>query len=252
VKALVKMHIVMALAIVACSAPAAVVTPSPSPTPAGVSASPTPGHTATARASGTLHYVAIGASDTVGVGALDPERGSWPARVAALLPTGATYANLGVSGSLTAQAATEQLPGAIRERPTIVSIWLAVNDMNAGVSPADHSAALARIVDGLVAGTDARVFIGNVPDLRAVPVYADTDPEVLAALVGAYNDGIASVARRHGDRVVLVDLHTGSAELMTDVTVAPDGFHPSDAGYILIADRFAAAMRETGIPLRPD
>jgi lysophospholipase L1-like esterase len=38
---------------------------------------------------------------------------------------------------------------------------------------------------------------------------------------------------------------------MTDVTVAPDGFHPSDAGYILIADRFAAAMRAAGIPLRP-
>jgi acyl-CoA thioesterase I len=248
------MTFVMAVAIVACSAPAAVATPSPSPTagtPATASASPSTEPAATARASGTLHYVAIGASDTVGVGALDPVRGSWPARIAALLPPGATYANLGVSGSLTAQAGTEQLPRAIRARPTVISIWLAVNDMNAGVSPADHAAALARIVDGLVASTDARVFIGNVPDLRAVPAYADTDPEVLAALIGAYNDGIAGVARRHGDRVVLVDLHIGSAELMTDVTVASDGFHPSDAGYTLIADRFAAAMRETGIPLRP-
>jgi lysophospholipase L1-like esterase len=249
-----KMHLVMALAIVACSAPAVVATPSPSPAepPRKTTASPSPTSAATARPSGVIHYVAIGASDTVGVGALDPVRGSWPARIATLLPPGSTYTNLGVSGSLAAQAAIEQLPGAIRERPTIVSIWLAVNDMNAGVSPADHEAALARIVDGLASSTDARIFVGNVPDLRAVPVYADTDPELLAALVAGYNDGIARVARRHGDRVVLVDLHTGSAELMTDVTVAADGFHPSDAGYILIAGRFAAAMRETGIPLRPD
>lgn len=254
------MHLVTALAIVACSGPAAVATPSPSlgptepPRPANASPSPpaTAPSTATARPSSVIHYVAIGASDTVGVGALDPVRGSWPARVAALLPAGSTYTNLGVSGSLTTQAATEQLPRAIRERPTIVSIWLAVNDMNAGVSPGDHAAALARIVDGLASGTDARVFVGNVPDLRAVPVYADTDPELLAALVSAYNDGIARVARGHGDRVVLVDLHTGSAELMTGVTVAQDGFHPSDAGYILIADRFAAAMRTSGIALERD
>lgn len=250
----------MALAIVACSGPAAVATPSPAvsstQTPRPASASPEPSATApataTARPSNVIHYVAIGASDTVGVGALDPVRGSWPARIAALLPAGASYTNLGVSGSLTAQAATEQLPRATRERPTIVSIWLAVNDMNAGISPADHAAALARIVDGLASSTDARIFVGNVPDLRAVPVYADTDPELLAALVNAYNDGIARVTRLHGDRVVLVDLHTGSAELMTDVTVASDGFHPSDAGYILIADRFAAAMRVSGVPLSPD
>lgn len=249
-----------ALAIVACSGPAALATPSPSlsptepPRPAGASPTTpaTASATATARPSGVIHYVAVGASDTVGVGALDPVRGSWPARVAALLPAGATYTNLGVSGSLTAQAGTEQLPRAIRERPTIVSIWLAVNDMNAGISPADHAAALARIVDGLASSTEARIFVGNVPDLRGVPVYADTDPELLAALVSAYNEGIARVARRHGDRVVLVDLHTGSAELMTDVTVAQDGFHPSDAGYILIADRFAAAMRVSGVPLAPD
>jgi lysophospholipase L1-like esterase len=32
--------------------------------------------------------------------------------------------------------------------------------------------------------------------------------------------------------------------------VSGDGFHPSDAGYQLIADRFADAMRRSGVPLR--
>lgn len=248
------MQLVLAAAVVACSSPPAV---SPSPTATETQRplttpppTPTVAATATARPSAAIHYVAIGASDTVGIGALDPERGSWPARIAALLPAGATYENLGVSGSLAADALREHLPAAVREQPTVVTIWLAVNDLNEGVTTEDHAAALGGIVDGLVARTSARIFVGNVPDLRAVPVYSGTDPELLIARVNAYNAGIRAVAAKHAQRVVLVDLFTGSADLMTDTTVAPDGFHPSDAGYILIAERFVRAMREAGVPLR--
>jgi lysophospholipase L1-like esterase len=31
--------------------------------------------------------------------------------------------------------------------------------------------------------------------------------------------------------------------------VSGDGFHPSDSGYQLIADRFIAAMKANGVPL---
>lgn len=219
----------------------------PTAVPRSGSATPTP----IARPPGAVHYVAIGASDTVGLGSLDPAKGSWPSRVAALLPAGATYANLGVSGSLAAQAQREQLPGAIREQPTIATVWLAVNDLNAAVPPQDHAAALSAIVDGLVRATPAKVFVGNVPDLRAVPVYAAVDPTVLLARMTAFNSAIAAVAAKHTDRVVLVDLFTGSADLTTQITLAADGFHPSDAGYVLIAQRFAEAMRRAGIALRP-
>lgn len=177
-------------------------------------------------------------------------RGSWPARIAAQLRAGATYTNLGVSGSLAAQAQRDQLPKAIHEQPTIATVWLAVNDINAGVTAQDHGAALAAIIDGLVERTPAKVFVGTVPDLRAVPVYSVVDPAVLIARVTAYNAGMTAAAAKHPNRVVLVDLFTGSAELTTTMTVAQDGFHPSDAGYALIADRFADAMKKAGIPLR--
>jgi lysophospholipase L1-like esterase len=185
----------------------------------------------------------------VGVGARDPVAGSWPARVARLLPSGSIYRNVAVSGSLTDQARIEQLPVAVREQPTVVSIWLAVNDLNAQVAPAAHAAALGTIVDTLVRDTTARIFIGTVPDLRAVPAYAGTDQAALIAQVQAYNAGIAALAPKHPGRVVVVDLFTGSAELTSQITVSPDGFHPSDAGYTLIAGRFAEAMRMNGIPL---
>ena len=206
-------------------------------------ASPTP------TASPAVRYVAIGASDTVGVGATDPTTGSWPARVAALLPPGSAYVNLGVSGSVAVQAKDQQLPGAIAQRPTVVSVWLAVNDLNATILPASYRDALAAIVDGLVARTDAKIFVGNVPDVRGVPAYKDADKIALLQQITAYNDAIAAVVARDPGRAFLVDLFTGSAPLVSTITVSGDGFHPSDEGYKLIAERFAAAMRANGVPL---
>ena len=197
-----------------------------------------------------IRYVAVGASDTVGVGAADPATGSWPARVAALLPPGSAYVNIGVSGSVASQAKTQQLPSAVDLRPSVVSVWLAVNDMNAQVAPAAYRDALASIVDGLATRTDAKVFVGNVPDVRGVPAYKDVDKTQLGAQIAAYNDTIAAVVAQRPGRVYLVDLYTGSAALVSTITVSADGFHPSDVGYKLIADRFVAAMRAAGIPLR--
>lgn len=201
-------------------------------------------------ASGTVRYIAIGASDSVGVGASDPATGSWPARVAALLPPGSAFVNLGISGSVASQAKDQQLPSAVSQRPTAVTVWLAVNDMNASVDAASYQAALDAIVAGLASRTDAKIFVGNVPDVRGVPAYKDVDKNALGAQIVAYNDAVASVVSRHPGRAYLVDLFTGSAPLVSTLTVSADGFHPSDEGYKLIADRFAMAMRAAGVPLR--
>lgn len=196
-------------------------------------------------------YVAIGASDTVGVGAADPRDGSWPARIAAKLPEGSTYTNLGVSGSLALPARTQQSPAAIAARPTIVTIWLAVNDLNNGISSTAYRDVLDGMLGELVTRTEARIFVGNVPDLTAVPVYRGRlDPVVLQAQVAAYNRWIGETVAKYPGRVTVVDLFTGSAEVMSTATVSADGFHPSDGGYRIIADRFVTAMRASGITLR--
>jgi len=243
---------VICAAFLACSAaPAA--QPSPTRAPTGLpSATASPSSApATATASSGIKYVAIGASDTVGVGASDPAKGSWPALVAARLPAGSPpYTNLGVAGSLTLQAVSQQLPGAIAQRPNVITVWLAVNDLNATIEPASFGESLRQIVDGLVQKIGATIFVGNVPDLRSVPVYAGADKARLLAGIQAYNDAIATIAARNPDRVKVVDLFTGSAALVSSGTVSQDGFHPSDEGYQLIADRFASAMRANGVPLR--
>jgi lysophospholipase L1-like esterase len=242
----------LALAIVSCTTtPAAVATtasrPTPTPTLVITTSAPTPSPSATPP---PARYVAIGASDTVGVGSSDPRSGSWPARVAARLPAGTAYVNLGVSGSLASQASREQLPSAIELQPRLVTIWLAVNDLNASVVPPDYATALRSVIEPLVSRTSARVFVGNVPDLRPVPAYAAIDPATLLAQINAYNAAIAAIAAMFPGRVTVVDLFTGSAPLVSTITVSADGFHPSDAGYGLIADRFAKAIADAGIALR--
>jgi lysophospholipase L1-like esterase len=127
---------------------------------------------------------------------------------------------------------------------------LAVNDLNATIEPASFADALGQIVDTLVQKTSATIFVGNVPDLRAVPAYAGVDSARLLAGIESYNKVIATIAARSPGRVVVVDLFTGSAALVSTAVVSQDGFHPSDEGYQLIADRFVAAMRASGVPLR--
>jgi lysophospholipase L1-like esterase len=197
-----------------------------------------------------LRYVAIGASDSVGVGASDPRTRGWPALVASRLPAGAVYTNLGVSGSTVAQAIEEQLPPAVAADPDVVTVWLAFNDLAHAVPPAVYRADLARLLDALLR-TRARVFVGNLPDLRGVPATAAADPGLLAAAVDAYNVQVAAVARERAPRVTLVDLFDGSAGVISrELVVSSDGLHPNDLGYQRIAERFADAMRAGGIPLR--
>jgi acyl-CoA thioesterase I len=240
------------LALVSCtSAPAVITSATPGATPTPTlfvtTSAPTASPSTTAPA---FRYVAIGASDTVGVGASDPPTGSWPALVAARLPAGTDYVNLGVSGSLASQAARDQVPTALGLRPQLVTIWLAVNDLNADLSATDYAAALRSVIGPLASGTAARIFVGDVPDLRSVPAYAGTDRAALLTRITAYNSAIAALASTFPGRVAVVDLFTGSAPLVSTITVSADGFHPSNAGYALIADRFATAIAAAGIVLR--
>src|SRR5438067_9064600 len=107
------MYVMVALLLVTCSSPpAARATATPARTSAPTlfitTSAQTPSPSTTPP---PFRYVAIGASHTVGVGATDP-RASCPARIATRLPAGADYVNLGVSGSLASQAATDQVPTA--------------------------------------------------------------------------------------------------------------------------------------------
>ncbi|MFN0073054.1 MAG: SGNH/GDSL hydrolase family protein [Chloroflexota bacterium] len=194
-----------------------------------------------AAASAPLTYVAIGASDSVGVGAAEPSAEGWVPRLGLLLGRETRVVNLGVSGSTLAQAILEQLGPALDARPDVVSVWLAVNDLNARVPLPQYEADLDRLL-GEMRGDGRCILVGNVPDLTRAPVYARQDPSALRATIQAWNAVIARVALRHG--ATLVDLDARWQEITDHPEyLSADGFHPSSEGYARLATLFQEDYR---------
>ena len=186
-------------------------------------------------------YVAIGASDTVGIGADDPETQGWPALVHARLPNGSRFLRLGVSGSTAGEAVRAQLPAATASAPDLVTVWLAVNDFNEGIPLEQYRAYLNEIVRRMTA-TGARVFVANVPDLTGIPRYSHVDERALRGLIGEWNAAIAEVVRAHG--ATLVDLWPSSQNLSErkELLSDEDYFHPSTLGHQVLAALFLEAI----------
>lgn len=193
-----------------------------------------------------LTYVAIGASDAVGIGASNPETDGWVPRFAAQLGPNVRLVNLGVSGSTLSQALDEQLGPALDAQPDVVTVWLAVNDLNARVSLEQYAANLDELL-GQLDTTHAHVLVGNVPDLAPLAAYAGIDPTPLRTEVDAWNAVIGDTTARHG--ATLVDLHAHWQEITQHPEyVSADGFHPSSEGYAALADAFAAALNDSARP----
>jgi acyl-CoA thioesterase I len=186
-------------------------------------------------ASRPVVYVAIGASETVGVGADHPATQSWVADLARDLPRGSRLLNLGKSGALLAYGVQHELPAAIAGKPDLVTVWMAVNDINGRVPPALYRQQLDTLLNALQHRTHAAVYVGNVPDLTIMPLYSSLDKGALLAVVKVYNGIISSVAKAHHASVI--DLFTQTRRTLPTHPefLSGDGFHPSTAGYASIA-----------------
>ena len=208
-------------------------------------------------------YVAVGASDSVGVGATRPGREAWP-RVLhrTVLEPHTRFVNLAVSGATVADALRRQVPRAETLRPALVTVWLAVNDLVAGVPADEYEAGLSEVVGRLRAAGAGRILVGNVPYLDRMPVYVAyreaaltgpggaggvwvPSPSELNGAVDRYNAGVERVVRTHVAE--LVDLRVAGlavrqagreAELFSG-----DGFHPSTVGHRAIASVFGDVVR---------
>ncbi|HEX7189662.1 MAG TPA: GDSL-type esterase/lipase family protein [Actinomycetes bacterium] len=217
----------------------------------GSASSATPSDT-TAAAPGV--YVAVGASETVGVGADDPVRQAWPRVLHDSALPAATYVNVGVSGGTVAGALTSQLPAALAAEPDVVTVWLAVNDLVAAVPVRAYERRLGRLVHRLRGGGSTEVLVGNVPDLWRLPAYRACQPgsqetgepcllpvvpseREVRDQVRRFNAAVRRVAAAEGAR--LVDL--SRVDDLSGLTSA-DGFHPSTAGHRRLAAAFAAEL----------
>lgn len=200
-------------------------------------------------------YVAVGASETVGVGAADPAREAWPQVLRDRELPDADLVNVGVSGATVRAALERQVGEALAAEPDVVTVWLAVNDLAGLVPVEDYEQRLQRLVGLLRREGRTEVLVGNVPDLWRLPAYRACLPgaprgEVpcrlpavpaeaqVRAVVADFNAAIERVARAEGAR--LVDL--SREDDLTGLT-SSDGFHPSSRGHREVAEAFGAALR---------
>jgi acyl-CoA thioesterase I len=197
-----------------------------------------------------LTYAAVGASDAFGVGTDDPAAESWPSVLARLLSTHTHLINLGIPGVTVAQAQSAEAPIALAAQPQVITIWLAVNDIQQNVPLATYRVQLLALIQDLVRGTHARIYVGNVPDLTQLPyfhgLFQNDDPAELAELaatVTSWNAAIAAICVATGAH--LVDIHAGFAVVADHPEyISGDGLHPSAAGAAVLADLFNAAIAQ--------
>ena len=187
-----------------------------------------------------ITYVALGASDAVGVGSDIPSSQGYVPLITARLPRGSHALNLGISGIRLHAALSEELPLALNTSPQLITIWLVANDFVGGVSYQNYISDLSSLLARLHANTRARIVMANLPDLTRLPAFKRSTPVQKASMlqnIKLWNQGIAQVAA--SDEVAIVNLFQDGSEITTHPNyISSDGFHPSPQGYARLAQLF--------------
>lgn len=207
--------------------------------------------TATATVHPPVTYVALGASDAVGVGADDPNTQGYVPILISHLPRFSEVANLGVSGITLHDADQRELPQALTYHPTLMTVWLVGNDFRDCVPLEQYGADLDALLKVLHDQTQAQVFVANAPDFSLLPYFQEGAPSggacvtgqplsVIHGLVLRWNAVIDAVVAKYGD--VLVNLYSSDLESHPEFVSPEDGFHPSSQGYAELARLFWAQI----------
>ncbi|MEO8425155.1 MAG: SGNH/GDSL hydrolase family protein [Actinomycetota bacterium] len=212
-------------------------------------------------------YVAVGASETAGVGTNDPFRDAWPKVFWRILPPGSVMFDFGVSGSTAREALADQVGQAVAQAPDLATVWLNVNDLIAGMSANRYGRILQQIVQALRRGGETTVLVANTPRLDGLPVYfacrssnglyttplgnvvqcppgipSFPPPRAIRNVVDAFNREIQRVVTMEG--ALLVDLNAlGDVPRDHPEYVSDDGFHPSSEGAAVVAAAFTTALQ---------
>ena len=212
----------------------------------------TPLATATATAHPSFQYVALGASDALGIGADDPNTQGYVPIIISRLPKTAGALNLGVLGITLHDALTQELPQVIQAQPNLITVWLVGNDFKDCASLKKYGADLDNLLAQLQTKTHAQVFVANTPDMSALPAFQGSSIIPLGpcfttmsladirTLAQQWNAVIDPIVAKHGD--TLVNLFVSALGSQPDLVSRTDGFHPSSKGYALLADLFWAQI----------
>lgn len=184
-------------------------------------------------------YLAFGASDATGVGAV-PLTDGYVYLLARELDRqmhGVFLVNLGVPGAridlIKDQASVAKELGT---KADAVTLWTGANDLVNGDDPKSFQEQLRGLLRMVMQDLSRTLVVVNLPDLTMLSRFRTSpSPSVTPARIEAFNRAIAEETRSAG--AALVDLHASPIrdELVFDV----DGFHPTTAGHQEIANQLS-------------
>ena len=183
-------------------------------------------------------YLALGASDATGVGALPLTEGYVYLITRELdrqMP-GVFLVNLGVPGARI-DLIKEQVRVAkqLGTKANLVTLWTGANDVVNGDDPKQFQEQLRALLGMVKQDISRTIVVANLPDLTQLPRFRTSpSPTVTTARIDAFNRAIAEETRSVGGS--LVDLHASAVR--DDLVFDVDGFHPNNAGHREIARQF--------------
>lgn len=181
-------------------------------------------------------YVALGASDAVGIGAIPLRRG-YVFRIEDGLEKRrlkVNLVNLGIAGAQIddIERISQLAPLA---RPQLVTIWTGANDLINGADPAAFEEELEDMLERLRDDTDAFIVIADLPNLTLIPRFLENPSRVVTPeRVQAFNAAI----ERQAERFDIPVARLSEMDMLEELTSDIDGFHPNNRGHQMIADRF--------------
>jgi lysophospholipase L1-like esterase len=191
----------------------------------------------------TLRLAVLGDSIAYGVGAAQPADALGPRLTRDLAAAG-----------LRAQARTFAVPGArssdlrrqaqaaVLWQPDVALIVIGANDLTHLVPPDQAAGELGEVVRQLRAA-DIEVVVAPAPDLSVIPHV----PPGMRSLVQAGSILLRRAQEREtlaaGGRIADMDGSTSAAFAADPALFSRDRFHPSSAGYAMIAKALAPAVR---------
>lgn len=191
----------------------------------------------------TLIFAVLGDSIAYGQGASGPAD-TVGARLAADLTESGTPTETRVFAvpGADSQALAEQVRRATACRPAVALIIIGANDLTHFVPPQQAAALLGDAVRALRAA-GAEVVVAPAPDLSVVPWVPEQMRSVVRAGSQLLQQAQTRAALAAGARVADIG-NSSSAGFAADPTLfSADRFHPSSAGYAVIAGSLAPAVR---------
>jgi acyl-CoA thioesterase-1 len=188
-----------------------------------------------------LVYMAVGASDALGIGA-QPLTDGYVFRIEDALEdhdTNVQLVNVAVpAANVDTITDAVQLALQVGPEPDLVTVWVGANDIIGGEDPAEFEEALDNLLDEFD-GSGATVAIADLPDLTQLPRFVDDpDPDVTSSRLAAFNDAIHDQAEAHNAVLVALSAQPVEEQFVSDA----DGFHPNDLGHAAIAELFLDAI----------